>query len=256
MGASDLRVPLIYLYVPISAAREYLPLARSPFEHVKAGLLRFRDRLGWKSARSHSFSYHAWRTTEYTKPRRYRDPSVDRQLLERKLGYAVQLMELDWGCLDDEAVTQINARADLFVICGGGYVSADAATGKLSSVMNDVKALAKIRCPIVAFGIGYNCILERPRDEMANVLPPDTIEKLKGLVAACDLIASRDNKLSQMLAEYANAQIPVIGDPALFWSLSILKPLPLERDRAGCMNVGLNLALHGPISAGIFSCAF
>ena len=55
MGASASRVPLIYLYVPISVAREYRPVVRSPLGRAKAGLLRVRDRLGWTLLRSNAF---------------------------------------------------------------------------------------------------------------------------------------------------------------------------------------------------------
>lgn len=253
MGALASRVPLIYLYVPISVAREYRPVARSPLGRVKASLLRSRDRLGWTLLRSHAFDYHAWRQTEYTNRGDIAIRQAIRQLLERKLGYAAQFVELEWGGLDRDAVARINAGADLFVICGGGYVSADAATGTLSAVMNDVDALAEIRCPVAAFGIGYNCVLECPRDDMATVLPPDTARKLKGLVAACDFIASRDSKLAQILAEYAKAPVPVIGDPALFLDPTGSRPLAAGQDS---INIGLNLALHGPISAGIFRAHF
>jgi len=256
MGAPASRVPLIYLYVPISVAREYRPVTRSPLGCVKASLLRLRDRLGWTLLRSHAFDYHAWRKTEYTNRGDIAIRQAIRQFLERKLGYAAQFVELDWGCLDDDAVARINAGAALFVVCGGGYVSADAATGMLSAAMNDVAALAKIRCPVVAFGIGYNCVLECPRNEMAKILPPDTVEKLKELLAACDFIASRDKKLAQILAEYADAPIPVIGDPALFLDAAVCKPLAAGQGHAGPINVGLNLALHGPISAGIFRTHF
>ncbi len=255
MGASASRVPLIYLYVPISVAREYRPVARSPLGRVKAGLLRFRDRLGWTLLRSHAFDYHAWRQTEYTNRGDIAIRQAIRQLLERKLGYAAQFVELDWGSLDRSAIARINAGADLFVICGGGYVSADAATGALSAVMNDVDALAEIRCPVAAFGIGYNCVLECPRDEMATILPADTARKLNGLVAACDFIASRDRKLAQILAEYAKAPAPVIGDPALFLDPRRFTEAALPSGK-GPINVGLNLALHGPISAGIFRAHF
>src|SRR6185312_14614367 len=254
MGAPASRVPLIYLYVPISVAREYRPVARSPLGQVKASLLRFRDRLGWTLLRSHAFDYHAWRKTEYTNRGDIAIRQAIRQFLERKLGYAAQFVELDWGCLDDDAVARINAGAALFVVCGGGYVSADAATGTLSAVMNDVAALAEIRCPVVAFGIGYNCVLECPRDEMVTVLPAETARKLNGLVTACDFIASRDSKLAEIVAEYANAPVPVIGDPALFLDPAVRKPLAAEQ--GGSINVGLNLALHGPISAGIFRTHF
>ena len=122
--------------------------------------------------------------------------------------------------------------------------------------MNDVELLAKIRCPVVAFGIGYNCVLERPRNEMANELPRDTVAKLKALTAVCDLIASRDKKLGQLLAEYAEAPIPLIGDPALFLDPAALKSRPVARERVGRVNVGVNLALHGPITASIFRAHF
>jgi hypothetical protein len=252
MGAFDSRVPLIYLYVPISAAREYRPIARSRVAGARAAIKRIRDRLAWGALRSRSFDYNAWRVTEYTNRGDIAIRLSIRQILERKLGYSAKFVELDWGDLDDAALAKINAGADLFVICGGGYVSADAATGKLSRVMDDVGALAKIRCPVVAFGIGYNCIFEVPRDEMATAFPQETVEKLRGLASASDLIASRDGKLAEVLATVSDRPVSVIGDPALFLEASTEMPLPIGATRNEGIRVGLNFALHGPISARIF----
>jgi polysaccharide pyruvyl transferase WcaK-like protein len=251
MGVSGTRAPLIYLYVPISAAREFRPLVRSRLAGARAALKRARDRLAWRVRRSHSFDYHAWRTTEYTNRGDIAIRQAVRQILERKLGYAAQFVELDWGHLDGEAVERINAGADLFVICGGGYVSADAATGKLSRIMDDVTALAKIRCPIAAFGIGYNCIFEVLRHEMFDDFPPDAVGKLKALAASCRLIACRDDKLSEVLAAFTHSPVPVIGDPALFLEADGNHP-DVSRSGKDEIQVGLNFALHGPISAGIF----
>ncbi len=163
----------------------------------------------------------------------------------------MQFVELDWGYLNADAVERINASADLFVICGGGYVSADAATGQLSHIMNDVTALAKIGCPVVAFGIGYNCIFETPRDEMVRTFPPDTLEKLNGLASSSRLIAGRDRKLVEILAAVSDKPVPVIGDPALLLEADHSASGICRTDK-GRIHIGLNFALHGPISAGIF----
>jgi polysaccharide pyruvyl transferase WcaK-like protein len=117
--------------------------------------------------------------------------------------------------------------------------------------MNDVAALAKIRCPVVAFGIGYNCILEVPRNEMARTLTTETLEKLKGLASSSSLIASRDRKLVEVLATVSDKPVSVIGDPALLLEADS-SASDIGRTNDGRLHVGLNFALHGPISAGIF----
>jgi polysaccharide pyruvyl transferase WcaK-like protein len=252
MGSAGSNVPVVYLYVPISAAREYVGLGRTVWAAARATFKRCRDRMAWIVLRRDTFDYHAWRTTEYTNRGDIAIRQAIRQILERKLGYCVRFVELDWGKLDESEIAKINETADLFVICGGGYVSADAATGKLSRVIDDVALLPSIRCPVIAFAIGYNSILEVPRSEMADGLPDDSVTKLRQLASACDQISCRDQMLADILTRVANKPAAVVGDPALLLdgAADAEMQLPLAEDEA--MKVGLNFALHGPITAGIF----
>jgi polysaccharide pyruvyl transferase WcaK-like protein len=115
--------------------------------------------------------------------------------------------------------------------------------------MSDVVRLAEIRCPVVAFGIGFNCILDWPRERWAATFPADTVEKLKALATACDLIAVRDDDLAKIIHETSGAPVSLIGDPALF--LQAREPSPPSGSSEG-LRVGINLSLHGPITAAIF----
>jgi polysaccharide pyruvyl transferase WcaK-like protein len=244
----------VWLYVPISQASEYIALRRSGLGRIKAAVLRTCDRLAWKLLRSHAFHYEAWRRTEYTNRGDIAIREAIRQLLEARLGGERRFVELDWGSLDEAALARIHAGAGLFVICGGGYVSSDARTGALSRRMDDVAMLARIECPVIAFGIGYNLLLDAPRADMAQSVPPETTQKLSTLVAASDLIGVRDGELQRMLHEISGATIALIGDPALF--LEPAETAPLSQARPGVMRIGLNFALHGPLSAAIFKAHF
>lgn len=252
MSAAASRTPVVYLYVPISAASEYRPLEETGLAKARAAVKRCRDRLFWSVLRRDAFDYHAWRTTEYTNRGDIAIRQAIRQILERKLGYSARFVELDWGTLDEAAVAKINEHADLFVICGGGYVSADAATGRLSRVIEDVALLPNIRCPVAAFAIGYNCVHEVPQNEILRELPPETVFKLKQLASSCGRIASRDRMLADIFADVAGTPVPVIGDPAFFLDDGQEKSMPLPASHDGDIRIGINLALHGPITADIF----
>jgi polysaccharide pyruvyl transferase WcaK-like protein len=246
MSAGPANPKTIFLYLPITRARQYRPLVRSGRGAIKSAVLRARDRIAWRCGFG-IFDHQAWRRVEYTNRGDIAIGEAVRGLLEDAFRGA-QFVELNWGDLDSAAVERINETADLFVIGGGGYVSADAATGGLSRVMNDVARLAEIRCPVVAFGIGYNCILDCPRDRWVP-LAPETVEKLKALAAACDLIGVRDDKLASIIRETSGASVSLIGDPALFLpSRHSVAP----RRKSERLLAGLNFSLHGPITAAIF----
>jgi Polysaccharide pyruvyl transferase len=246
----------ICLYVPISKSRENEFLPRSVLGQIKARMVRARDRIRWKLLGSSAFDYHAWRSTYYTNKGDIAIREAIRGLLQARLGESHEYVELDWGSLDEAAVARINANAVLFVICGGGYVSADALSGKLSRTMDDVVLLPRITCPVITFGIGYNSLLECPRAERMQSIPQETTEKLSVLAAVSRLIGVRDCNLQEMLGEVSGKSIALIGDPALFLKPHAAGPLRPKANEGGPMRIGLNFALHGPISAAIFQSHF
>lgn len=237
----------IWLYVPISQAREYAPLTRSLLRRLKAGVLRLRDRIRWIIFGSHDFDFHAWCVNSYTNRGDIAIREAIRQLLESRFE-GRQFAELDWGSLGG-ALARINVCADMLVICGGGYVSADAASGALSHVMEDVADFANMTCPVVAFGIGYNSLLEYSPEIRLPALPDRTLAKIQALSGVSSLVGVRDLNLQRMMQPSAKGEIALIGDPALF-----LEPVKIaELDgHSGKIKIGLNFALHGPISASIF----
>ena len=242
---------IVYLYAPISASREYAPLSRSWLGHLRAGTLRTRDRVLWKLSGSCSFEYYSWRRFEYTNRGDIAIREAVKQLLAERSDNAVLFRELDWGDLRDANLSQINTEADLFVICGGGYVFRQGADGEFSPRMGDVAALSQIRCPVVAFGIGHNFLLESERPKLDRSLSSEAAEKLRALASTMELIGVRDCDLLQMLGAAGGKPAELIGDPALF--LSAAKDLPLvSRGIHPELRVGINFALHGPVSAKIF----
>lgn len=243
----------VVLYVPISRKSEYLPLRRSPLGKLKAALSRMRDHVRWIVFRRNDFDFYSWCTKVYTNRGDIAIRQAISQLMVERLGDRKTYVELDWGSLNEEVVGWVNANAEMFVICGGGYISADAASGKLSRAINDVQYLSRMTCPVVAFGIGYNSLLEyKPEDRNAR-LPADTMSKLDALSKATRLMSVRDRALENLLSASARDKVDLIGDPALFLNGATEgASLP----KAGGVRIGLNFALHGPVSAAIFRAHF
>lgn len=116
---------------------------------------------------------------------------------------------------------------DLVIIGGGGFVS------KHALPLND-ELIAKIRAPIVLYGIGHNRHFGDPelgREQQAS---------LALLARKATLVGVRDSATLRMLASLG-AQPLLTGDPALF--LCPRKPwrVPPRLSPA----IGINLACHG-----------
>jgi polysaccharide pyruvyl transferase WcaK-like protein len=242
----------IVLYVPISQQSEYAPLRRSQLGKLKAVLLRMRDRARWTVLRSNDFDFYSWCTNIYTNRGDIAIREAISRLVAGRFGAEKRYVELDWGSLDEEVLRWVNANAAMFVICGGGYVSADAASGKLSRAMNDVSCLSRMTCPVVAFGIGYNSLLEYQPESRITKLPADTLSKISELSHAACLMGVRDRNLEQLLLA-SRSDVDLIGDPALFLERA---GNPEMQRATGSIRVGINFALHGPGSAAIFRAHF
>ena len=239
--------------MPISTRREHAKFRRTWLGGLKALALRLRDRCGHAVGFTH-FNYQAWRRDDYTNRGDIAIREAIKQLLGAKLGPDAEFFEVEWGALDEKTLAEVNRRADLFVICGGGFVSADARTGAFSARMNDVRHFLRLACPLVAFGIGYNSLLEGLRNERITALPSAAHDKLGELLRSSRFVGVRDAILYDLLGGSASRSVSLIGDPALFLDGARSKPeraRPVER-----LQLGLNFALHGRISAGIFQAHF
>lgn len=236
------------LYAPISSGREFSPLSRTLKERTKLALIRLRDRVRWKILRSHHFTYHAWQRTAYTNRGDIAIREAIRQILLEGLGDKIRFSEFDWGTPEE---TFLSAASDALIICGGGYFSGDASTGVLSNRADDVTMLERLRAPVIAFGIGFNEIWDGPQHDTWQPLVPDSADKVRRLCATSALVSVRDQDLLAICEALTERSIRLIGDPALFLYPAPSCPIPQARDGQE-LRIGLNFALHGPISSDIF----
>ncbi len=228
----------ICLYLPIAPSQEFLPIRRNKKDLAKTTL---KDLWFYCSAIFGGFALDVYSFTKKTSTNRG-DIAIGeaiREQLQHRAGPA--FLDVMWGHLGPETVARINAEADLFVICGGGYVFLDI-RGELNRRLEDVAWLERIHCPTAAYGIGFNRLLDEGPYDPDDPLPPRTIDKLQRLSGACQFMSVRDASTAELFTRWTGRTPEVTGDPALF-----LEPAPVLRRRSpDRLTIGLNFAVHGP----------
>jgi polysaccharide pyruvyl transferase WcaK-like protein len=155
----------------------------------------------------------------------------------------VNFIEVKWGTLNDTAVREINERCDLFLIAGGGYIFLDA-DGRLGACSKDIPWLKKIRCPVIAYGVGLNQLMHEKVSSLRG-LPAETAEQVRDFVGLCHTISVRDLQTLELLELYGTKPIVLTGDPVLFWKGDGAAPGKNHRAPSSRPRVGINLAAHG-----------
>ena len=152
----------------------------------------------------------------------------------------VRFLEIKWGELTDRVATEINARCDLFVIAGGGYIFLKA-DGSPGHMLERVRELDKVRCPIFAYGIGLNRLMHEEVCALGD-LPEPTREKIRYLGEKCEKISVRDTETARLFALHSGKPVALAGDPALFYQPNTY---PVPARAGGRAVIGVNLAAHG-----------
>ena len=237
----------IFLYLCIPAHAERVPLRRSGIKRASAQLRRLAQQVGWRLGRPLRADYHLWqRFTESNLGDRLVRVVVRAELTATFAPEPVEFVELAWGdlgSLDPETL-----RCDLFVLAGGGYLFLDSEGRLPTRVREDLRVLARLSCPKIAFGIGMNQLdgvsgAAYPVPQVA----PESMILLRQLADTLDLIMVRDGMTHDAWCG-AEQKAVVTGDP-VFLHRARSRSSARVRAQSRGPRIGLNLALHGAISA-------
>jgi polysaccharide pyruvyl transferase WcaK-like protein len=165
--------------------------------------------------------------------------AVKQQIVQAFSPRAVEFDEIGWGELDAQRVERLNRDCDLFVIAGSGYLFPD--EGNLPKrLLSDSELFALIRCPKAAVGIGYNTLA----DEECP-LTDESSAALSALLGALDRISVRDRRTFELVRAHCSIAPVLTGDPVLFYE----SPDPPAAPPQPRLRLGVNIAMHGPVSA-------
>lgn len=232
----------ICIYSAVSPRTENRPKPLSAFARLKRFVGRSLDVLGWFLFGRGSVRFHHWSTRDITNKG---DIAIRETIKENlKSLFAprpVTFTELHWDELIPAKAADIDRDHDLFVIGGSGYIASDEEGNISRRADQDLASIVQIKCPKIAFGIGWNKLLAsgdfnepRPLSQKARGILKDTLRHL-------DLISVRDSATQALVSELIGRQPQLTGDPALFYSGSQRRQFT-----DGKLHVGVNFALHGP----------
>jgi polysaccharide pyruvyl transferase WcaK-like protein len=167
--------------------------------------------------------------------------AVRQRLTEAFAPRRVEFIEVAWGSLTDDIIVEIDRDCNLFIIAGGGYVFI-AADGSAGDRLVDVPLLGKIRCPVIAYGIGLNRLMHEGVCDMHD-LPTATKQKIKAVSEACRMVSVRDGDTQTLFRLCSDKPAALIGDPALFLGTRRGARCAIRSNPKPV--IGLNLAAHG-----------
>ena len=232
-GSGD-RPAVVALYVAIPREAEAASEVRKP--GLKTRLARGLDIARAYLPVAPDFRWHMWDDDASNKGDIAIREEVRRHVEQALAPRPVTFLEIGWGKLNAERAAEINQRADLFVIGGSGYLFPN--DGVMPPrLKRDAEALELIKCPKVAYGIGWNTLIDKDAP-----LDGDSRAALTRLVRALDLVSVRD-ALSQQRVEAATGMRPqVTVDPVLLVGASTPRP-------SGRCKIGINIACHSQWAA-------
>lgn len=233
----------ICIYSAVSPRTENRPKPLSAFAQLKRFVGRSLDVLGWFLLGRGSVRFHHWSTRDITNKG---DIAIRETIKENLVSLfaprPVTFTELHWDELTPIKAADISQNHDLFVIGGSGYIASDEAGNISRRADQDLLSLAEIKCPKIAFGIGWNKLLANGDFNEPRPLSPKARETLKATLRQLDLISVRDTTTQALISELADRQPQLTGDPALFYCGSQSR----RKFTDGKLHVGVNFALHGP----------
>jgi len=223
-------------------------MSTSWFQNIKSFFGRTLDVVRWFAFRSTKTRFHHWNTRQVTNKG---DIAIRESIKEQIAAYfvprAVEFREIGWGFLQTHSLKEIGESSDLFVIAGSGYIFSNEQGDVHSRIAEDARLFASLTCPIVAYGIGWNKLLDAENVTEGRNLNEGARRILTDLFGNVELIGVRDRATQSLLKELTGKEIALIADPALFYHGSDVSGVPKADD--GFLRVGLNLAFHGKESA-------
>lgn len=227
----------VALYAAVPAAQERF--TETAHFSLGARAVQLLDIANAFASRRPSLHFWAWDVPDSNKGDILIRIEVERQLARALGAGKVTFFEIGWNELDEQKIHEINETCDLFVIAGSGYLFP--VRDKLPKrLIRDCQLIPQIRCPTAAMGIGYNTIAGEEEE-----LSAESTAMLKALLDSLDLISVRDRRTAELVRSISGKIPPLAGDPVLFFKEAV-SPAP-ARDESR-LRLGVNLAMHGPIS--------
>ncbi len=239
--------PTIYLLLPTSLRTEFAPIPRTRWQQVRTRVRRHLDRLGWTTRAGQPVHYSAHVDHYETNRGDIAIRLASRELLVQVFGAGTEFIEIGWSEVPDLDPDEINARADLFVIGGGGYFYFNSAGALSERIPRDLALLRALRCPIVSLASGVNQI-SAPVSGKVSAIQDEAQNQLREILHLLTLSSVRDRHSQEVLDAAVPGHTVVLPDPALF--LSPAGPIA-ARPSDGSLHIGLNIAFHGPHSSRV-----
>jgi hypothetical protein len=223
-----------------------IPVPETSLARVKRRLRRGANRLAWRVRPAHHSRNYAWTDRDNSNKGDHAIRLAIRDQLAAALApEAVSFTELGWDELTPETADGIGRSHDLFVIAGSGYFFLDGQGDATARLDRDATLLARLDCPVVAYGAGLNRNLGAPDAEAA--LPADAVSPrgasvLARLLGSLAAVGVRDATAQRVLQRLTDRRVDLMGDPVLFWPDP---PPDAPRPVGETMRIGVNLAYHG-----------
>lgn len=176
------------------------------------------------------------------------DMAVRRAVAEeiaRRAAPGVEVRQVRWGSLTPALVEDINRSADLMVIAGGGYLSADREGRLIARCRRDIALFERLTVPLVSFGIGLNVNLEDREQAEELRLSQEARAALGAFARRHSLLGVRDRFTQSALAEASGRPIALAPDPVFFLDPGPDLRIAARRGKVGKPTIGVNLAFHG-----------
>jgi len=244
-GQSPLR---ILLYTLITTSNQFSPIRRTFGAYLRNRLVRFAHLASWYLTGRWNAQYWQYEDVQNSN---LGDIAVrlgvKKALQAAFVGQAVEFIEVAWGELSSELITNYHDELDLVVIGGGGYLFLDKNGMLPKRFLNDVEALRHAKCPIVATSIGLNQLMLK--NDVPARFHPEQREIVRQFVNSLSRFSVRDVTTQRAFSIAAGASPPVIVDPG--YLLSENQCAMARRVQGSPIYIGLNLSFHGPFASGL-----
>ena len=242
-------MPRVLLLIPVSSREDFQPIHRKPLPWLRNRIRRQLDRLLWRAGIAPGFHYSTYEDRHHSNRGDIAIRRASIELLQDAFGGAAEIAEIGWAEFRALNAAEIDARADLLILGGGGYYFLHDAGRLAPRVAEDAERLRQVRCPIVSLSPGVNWLLQDRRPEWneqaAEPLPDPTRAVLGRLLGRLQLSSARDNRSRDYLNRIVPGHTVTLADPALFLRPAA-PPRAVPEAPPGTLRIGLNIAFHGP----------
>ncbi|HKU64963.1 MAG TPA: polysaccharide pyruvyl transferase family protein [Rhizomicrobium sp.] len=236
----------ILLYTLITTTDQQIPIDRNRWQWIRTRLVRLIYLALWKLTGQWKAKFWMFKDIRNSN---FGDIAVRMGVshaLEKAFGNRkLEFHELTWGKLTTNFVAELPRDFDLIVIAGGGYLFADQANKLPKRVIDDIRALEKAKCPVVATSIGLNQLIHESTAIDFSFDPGETA-KIRQFIDRLALCSVRDETTRKAI-ELAGARSPqVIVDPGFLLANPDSK---IEKTDDGVLDIGINLSFHGTFAS-------